>query len=78
MRILCKNAWYGASSDLFPAFTGLAKNITAFLMAQNQQFEDAINALTHAKQSLDPARYAACVLQQPQLSQILFVQTPEP
>ncbi|KAF5388784.1 hypothetical protein D9757_005677 [Collybiopsis confluens] len=31
-------------------------NITAFLMDQNRQFEDAINGLTYARQSLDPAR----------------------
>lgn len=34
------------------------QNITAFLMGQNQQFEDAMRALTYAKESLDPARYA--------------------
>ncbi|KDQ53591.1 hypothetical protein JAAARDRAFT_39281 [Jaapia argillacea MUCL 33604] len=33
-----------------------AMNITAFLMNQNQQFLDAINALSYAKESLDPAR----------------------
>ncbi|KIM79071.1 hypothetical protein PILCRDRAFT_90363 [Piloderma croceum F 1598] len=31
-------------------------NITAFLMNQNQQFEDAIRGLKFAKDSLDPAR----------------------
>ncbi|KAJ7502829.1 mediator complex subunit MED14-domain-containing protein [Mycena galericulata] len=31
-------------------------NITAFLMNQNQQFEDAIRGLNYAKESLDPAR----------------------
>ncbi|KAF8904360.1 mediator complex subunit MED14-domain-containing protein [Gymnopilus junonius] len=31
-------------------------NITAFLMNQNQQFEDTIRALNFAKESLDPAR----------------------
>ncbi|KAK7057435.1 mediator of RNA polymerase II transcription subunit 14 [Favolaschia claudopus] len=31
-------------------------NITAFLMNQNQQFEDCIRGLNYAKESLDPAR----------------------
>ncbi|KAJ7078861.1 mediator complex subunit MED14-domain-containing protein [Mycena belliarum] len=31
-------------------------NITAFLMNQNQQFEDSMRGLTYAKESLDPAR----------------------
>jgi mediator of RNA polymerase II transcription subunit 14 len=31
-------------------------NITAFLMDQNRQFEDAIQGLTYARDSLDPAR----------------------
>ncbi|KAF9220121.1 MED14-domain-containing protein [Gyrodon lividus] len=31
-------------------------NITAFLMNQNQQFEDAMAGLTYARESLDPAR----------------------
>ncbi|KAF7375946.1 Mediator of RNA polymerase II transcription subunit 14 [Mycena sanguinolenta] len=31
-------------------------NITAFLMNQNQQFEDSIRGLNYAKESLDPAR----------------------
>ncbi|KAJ7782911.1 mediator complex subunit MED14-domain-containing protein [Mycena metata] len=31
-------------------------NITAFLMNQNQQFEDTMRGLTYAKESLDPAR----------------------
>ncbi|KAJ3553568.1 hypothetical protein NM688_g3538 [Phlebia brevispora] len=33
-----------------------AMNITAFLMDQNHQFEEAIRGLTYAKDSLDPAR----------------------
>ncbi|KAH9924917.1 MED14-domain-containing protein [Fomitopsis serialis] len=33
-----------------------AMNITAFLMDQNRQFEDAIHGLKYAKDSLDPAR----------------------
>ncbi|THG95558.1 hypothetical protein EW026_g6123 [Hermanssonia centrifuga] len=33
-----------------------AMNVTAFLMDQNRQFEDAIHGLTYAKESLDPAR----------------------
>ncbi|KAL6308200.1 MED14-domain-containing protein [Sparassis latifolia] len=33
-----------------------AMNVTAFLMDQNQQFEDAIGGLKYAKESLDPAR----------------------
>ena len=35
----------------------LVKNITAFLMNQNQQFEDAMVGLNYAKTSLDPARF---------------------
>ncbi|KAF8813688.1 MED14-domain-containing protein [Phlegmacium glaucopus] len=31
-------------------------NITAFLMTQNQQFEDTMKGLNYAKESLDPAR----------------------
>ncbi|KAG1871755.1 mediator complex subunit MED14-domain-containing protein [Suillus subalutaceus] len=31
-------------------------NITAFLMNQNQQFEDVMRGLTYAKESLDPSR----------------------
>ncbi|KAI5116984.1 hypothetical protein M0805_001593 [Coniferiporia weirii] len=33
-----------------------AMNITAFLMEQNRQFEEAVNAITFAKESLAPAR----------------------
>ncbi|KZT67209.1 MED14-domain-containing protein [Daedalea quercina L-15889] len=33
-----------------------AMNITAFLMDQNRQFEEAIHGLKYAKESLDPAR----------------------
>jgi mediator of RNA polymerase II transcription subunit 14 len=33
------------------------KNITAFLMNQNRQFEDVIRGLTDARDSLDGARY---------------------
>lgn len=33
-----------------------AMNITAFLMDQNKQFQDAIYGLNYAKESLDPAR----------------------
>ena len=32
------------------------KNITAFLMNQNRQFEESIHGLTYAKESLDSAR----------------------
>ena len=35
----------------------LLKNITAFLMNQNRQFEDVIRGLTYARDSLDGARY---------------------
>jgi len=35
----------------------LLKNITAFLMDQNRQFEDVICELTYARDSLDSARY---------------------
>jgi hypothetical protein len=34
------------------------QNITAFLMNQNQQFEDVMNGLTYAKEILNPARYS--------------------
>ncbi|EMD37772.1 hypothetical protein CERSUDRAFT_73593 [Gelatoporia subvermispora B] len=33
-----------------------AMNVTAFLMDQNRQFEDAVHGLKYAKDSLDPAR----------------------
>jgi mediator of RNA polymerase II transcription subunit 14 len=33
------------------------KNITAFLMNQNRQFEDVIHGITDARDSLDGARY---------------------
>ncbi|KAH9945691.1 MED14-domain-containing protein [Amylocystis lapponica] len=33
-----------------------AMNVTAFLMDQNRQFEDALHGLKYAKESLDPAR----------------------
>jgi hypothetical protein len=33
------------------------KNITAFLMNQNRQFEDVTRGLTDARDSLDGARY---------------------
>lgn len=33
-----------------------SQNVTAFLMDQNQQFEDAISGLKYARESLDPAR----------------------
>ena len=33
------------------------KNITAFLMNQNRQFDDVIHGLTYARDSLDGARY---------------------
>jgi Mediator complex subunit MED14 len=42
---------------LTPPFPSIKQNITAFLMNQNQQFEDAIHGLKFAKDSLDPARY---------------------
>lgn len=32
------------------------QNITAFLMDQNQQFQDTVYGLNYAKESLDPAR----------------------
>ncbi|KAI0940563.1 hypothetical protein AcW1_003726 [Taiwanofungus camphoratus] len=34
----------------------MSQNVTAFLMDQNRQFEDAVSGLTYAKESLDPAR----------------------
>jgi len=36
----------------------VAQNITAFLMGQNQQFEDVTQALRNARDMLDPARQA--------------------
>ena len=44
----------GGISDSLPK-----KNITAFLMNQNRQFDDVINGLTYARNSLDGARYDA-------------------
>jgi hypothetical protein len=38
-------------------FMIIFQNITAFLMNQNQQFEDVMKGLTYAKEILDPARY---------------------
>jgi hypothetical protein len=43
---------HGSTSDIPPM-----KNITAFLMNQNRQFEDVIRGLTDARDSLDGARY---------------------
>ena len=34
----------------------VAQNITAFLMGQNQQFEDVTQALRNARDMLDPVR----------------------
>lgn len=56
MQILCKSAWYELGY-----FSGLNnihpfQNITAFLMNQNKQFEDAITGMNYARESLDPAR----------------------
>ena len=39
------------------------QNITAFLMNQNQQFEDAMDGLSYAKESLDPARFSVTPLE---------------
>lgn len=41
----------------------LMKNITAFLMNQNRQFEDVIRGITYARDSLDGARYDPDCLQ---------------
>jgi Mediator complex subunit MED14 len=46
-----------AISNTNPPSPSIKQNITAFLMNQNQQFEDAIHGLKFAKDSLDPARY---------------------
>jgi hypothetical protein len=43
---------HGSTSNLPPM-----KNITAFLMNQNRQFEDVVRGLTDARDSLDGARY---------------------
>ena len=42
----------GGISDSLPT-----KNITAFLMNQNRQFDDVSHALTASRDSLDGARY---------------------
>ena len=44
------------------------KNITAFLMNQNRQFEDVVRGLTDARDSLDGARYN---LNCPQLDRLI-------
>ena len=46
------------SSKVFTTYSP-PQNITAFLLTQNQQFEDVIEALKNAKVALDPARYDA-------------------
>jgi len=38
------------------------KNITAFLMNQNRQFDDVVRELTYVRDSLDGARYILIIL----------------
>lgn len=47
-------------NQVFTLHGHLLQNITAFLMNQNQQFEDVMSSLTYAKENLDPARYECC------------------
>ena len=54
---------HGSTSNLPPM-----KNITAFLMNQNRQFEDVVRGLTDARDSLDGARYN---LNYPQLDRLI-------
>jgi len=37
------------------------QNITAFLLDQNQQFEEVKQRLVYARESLDPARYVVII-----------------
>lgn len=48
--------WHAIAFLLREANWACSKNVTAFLMDQNRQFEDAIYRLKYAKESLDPAR----------------------
>lgn len=50
---------------MFLRSQNMSQNITAFLMNQNQQFEDAMHGLNYARESLDPARYVARHLLEP-------------
>jgi hypothetical protein len=58
---------HGSTSNLPPM-----KNITAFLMNQNRQFEDVVRGLTDARDSLDGARYD---LNYPQLDRLISTHT---
>ena len=59
MQTLCRRRWYVrfwySIFVLEMNFTG-HQNITAFLMGQNRQFQDAVYGLNYAKEGLDPAR----------------------
>jgi mediator of RNA polymerase II transcription subunit 14 len=57
MQTLSKSAWYANSSRHLPA-SNVSQNITAFLLNQNRQFGDSIEALNEARKSLDPARFS--------------------
>lgn len=57
MQIPSKSAWYASSSNHLPA-SNVSQNITAFLLNQNRQFGEAIEALNGARKSLDPARFS--------------------
>lgn len=53
----CSEMHGNVQHELLPRLVVYAtQNITAFLMGQNQQFEDVIQALKVAKDALDPAR----------------------
>ena len=58
---------HGSTSNLPPM-----KNITAFLMNQNRQFEDVVRGLTDARDSLDGARYD---LNYPRLDRLISTHT---
>ena len=52
-----KSAWYGVL-DIAASFSYYVfQDIIAFLLNQNRQFGDTIEALNNARKSLDPARF---------------------
>ena len=59
MQTLYRKQWYAGVHHSIPLYeinpTG-HQNITAFLMDQNRQFQDAIYGLNYAKETLDAAR----------------------
>jgi len=59
MQTLSRRRWYVRSQFSISTFEINSignQNITAFLMDQNRQFNDAVYGLNYAKESLDPAR----------------------